>query len=531
MLTYFVIIPILIATFLYLFSSAKIGKVLAIIVQSLLVMFAFYLFYLTRSGDVTTNIGNFRDVLGITLRADNLSAVFILLTAFIFLIAAVFSYRERLSRLFWLLLFIWEASLIGIFLTRDMFNVFVLLEVANVVVCIMIMYLRRSRSMYDGLIYLMSNLVAVQFYLFGIGYIYRMTGVFDMDSAAQVITRFPASQFFLPYALIMTGIAFKCALLPLYSWLPKAHGTPGAPSAVSAILSGLHIKTGLYLFIRFQSVFGEISVSEFYLAVGIITGIGGVVLALAQKDIKLILAYSTIAQIGLIMIGLGLDGTYSYVGSLYHIINHAVFKAALFLSAGIIAHAYHTRDTTKICAVFRRMPVVGVAIILAILGISGAPLFNGSISKYFIMSEVSPLLFWIINLINLGTITVCIKFSMMLFGPLKHKNDCIKVYRSQEAAVFTLGTACFILGVFGVPIVRYLFGVHVSVDVFGYLEKVLVFVVSLGLGYFIYQRHIKEGNRFLERVRTIDIGFRGMCIFLGAFFGATLLAVSFLNNL
>ena len=527
MLTYFVIIPILIATFLYLFSSERAGRIIAITAQTLLVVFAFYLFMTTREYQAVTDIGDFHSVLGITLRADNLSSIFVLLTAFIFLMAAIYSYNEKNSRLFWFLLFIWEGALIGIFLTRDFFNIFVLIEVANVVVTIMIMYLRRDRSMYDGIIYLMANLVAIQFYLLGIGYIYRLTGVLDMDAASYAIAQLPASQFILPYALIMTTVAFKCALMPLYSWLPKAHGTPGAPSAVSAILSGLHIKSGIYLFLRFQEVFGDVSASDFFLAVGVVTGVAGVIMALSHTDMKLILAYSTIAQIGLIMIGFGLNSYYSYIGSLFHIINHALFKSALFLGAGIIAHAYHTRDITEISGVLKRFPAVGVATILAILGIAGAPLFNGSISKYFMMSGVGLPLFIIMSFINLGTITICIKYSTMLFGRCQPSEDVVRIEKTQKVTVLILGTMCFLGGILGASFVQFLLRQSVSVDVFGYLEKVAAFAISLVLGYFIFTRFLKD-NPILNRIRGIDLSFRGMCVCLGLFFAITLIATQWL---
>jgi len=527
MLTYLVIIPILIATFLYLFSSERAARVIAIGVQALLVVFAFYLFMSTREYESVTYIGDFYSVLGITLRADNLSSIFVLLTAFIFLMAAIYSFGEKNSRLFWFLLFIWEGALIGLFLTRDFFNIFVLAEVSNVVFTILIMYLRKNRSLYDGIIYLMANLVAIQFYLLGLGYVYRLTGVLDMDAVGQAVALLPAAQFVLPYALIMTTVAFKCALLPLYNWLPKAHGTPGAPSAVSAILSGLHIKSGVYLFLRFQDVFEGVSGTDFFLVVGAVTGVAGVIMAISQTDLKLILAYSTIAQIGLIMIGFGINTYYSNIGSLFHIINHAVFKSALFLGAGIIAHAYDTRDITEISGVLRRYPAVGVATILAVLGIVGAPLFNGSISKYFMMSGAALPLFIIMSFINLGTITIFIKYSVMLFGRSQPAEEVVKIAKTQTATVLILGGICFLGGIFGASFVRFLLGMPVSVDLLGYLEKVVAFALSMVAGYFIFTRVLRN-SPILARIRKIDLSFRAMCACLGLFFAITLMVTGWL---
>jgi len=527
MLTYFVIIPILIAVFLYLFSSAKSGRIIAIAVQLALVCFAYYLFTRARREEIITFVGEYDGVLGIILRADNLSAVFILLTAFIFLIAAIYSFNEANSRMFWFLLFIWEGALIALFLTRDFFNVFVAMEVANVVVTILIMYYRQKRSIYDGLIYLTTNIIAMQFYLLGIGYVYRITGVLDMEAAAYALVGVDRGQLVLPFALIITAVAFKCALMPLYSWLPKAHGTPGAPAAVSAVLSGLHIKAGLYLFLRVQDIFPAISTSRFFLIVGIITGIFGVVMATAQTDIKLILAYSTVAQIGLIMVGLNISDPYSYTGSLYHIINHALFKSALFLGSGVIMYAYGTRDTTKIRGVLRRMPIVGFATILAILGIVGAPFFNGSISKYFMMANLSWQLNAVMTFINLGTIVVFVKYSAILFGKCENMGDSIKPDKLQLGAIIVLGATCFAGGVFGPQLIGYLFGDSVRVDALGYLEKVVIFAVSLAAGYYLIKHYDRFSNT-MARLRVIDLSFRGICFSIGIFFAVAILVTGIL---
>ena len=366
MLTYLVIIPILIAVSLYLFPSSKVVRFIVILTQASLVLYAVFLFSATRETDIITGIGNFNSVLGILLKVDSLSSVFIVLTTFVFFIATIYSFNENNDKLFWFLLFIWEGLLLGVFLTCDLFNIFVLIEVATVCVSILIMFHRGNRSMYDGMIYLMINVVVIQFFLFGIGYVYKLTGTLDMNRAAAALENINRSSQILPYALIMTAVSLKCAFIPLSSWLPKAHGTPGAPSSVSAILSGLHIKSGVYLFIRVQDIFSSVAMPEFFLAIGIITGIIGFLNALAQTDIKLILAYHTISQIGLIVIGLNISDTYTFTGGLYHIINHTFFKSALFLSAGMIAHIYGTRDINKIRGVFRRSPLIGAVTVMAV---------------------------------------------------------------------------------------------------------------------------------------------------------------------
>jgi len=526
MLSWFVIVPVLSAVFIYIFPFEKTGKVIAVFMQLILLLCAFYIFILCREAPVVVKIGNYGGFLGIALKADDLSSVFVMLTAFIFLCAFIYTLNENYSRLFGLLLFAWEGLLIGIFLSCDLFNIFVLAEIATVVVSILIMFIRDKRSMYDGLLYLMVNTVAIQFYLFGVGYIYKLTGVLDFDAAAQAIKELDKSSLILPYALIITSVSLKCALMPLFSWLPRAHGTHGAPSSVSAILSGLHIKSGIYLFIRFQSLFNEIAVPEFFLVTGIITGIAGFIFALSQSDIKLILAYHTISQIGMIMIGLNIPDVNTYTGGVYHIINHAFFKSSLFLCAGIIIKVYGTRDINKISGVFKRMPLVGTAAIMSILGITGAPLFNGSISKYFIMSGTNWIVTGFMIFINLGTIISFIKFSSMLFGQNESGQCKVKIDIWHQFAVLVLGGMCLAGGIFGRQIIEYLFNVNVNVDAAGYLQKVIIFSVSVIIGYLIYAHYLIKSALF-KQIRGIELGFRKICISIGLFFALMLIVVRF----
>jgi len=524
MLSFFAMVPIMIAIFLYILPSKKIARVLAVAAQLALTCGAFYLFLLCKEGDVIARIGNYGGVLGIVLKADTLSSVFLILTSFIFLAVTVYNFRDGGSRLFWFFLFIWQGLINGIFLTRDMFNIFVLAEVLTVVVAVLLMLDRNKRSMYDGMVYLMVNIVAMQFYLFGIGYMYKLTGVLDMDAAAQAIGLLDKSSLALPFALIMTAISLKCALMPMFSWFPNAYGTLSAPPAVSAILSGLHIKGSIYLFIRFQALFQEVSVPGFFLAIGILTAVAGFLLSVSQSDVQLILAYSTVSQIGMVMIGLNVADVYSYTGSLYHLINHALFKSALFLCAGVVTQAYGTRDIGKIRGVLRRYPAIGAATIMAVLGITGAPFFNGSISKYFMMSGANFWLSTLLILINLGTIIIFIKYAAMLFGRAGPGQAAVKIDKCKQAATLALGVVCFAGGIFGAQFVEFLFNVRVSVDVAGYFEKVALFVASGIAGYLLYKHYIRSGRLFLW-IREINFSFRWMCASMGAFFAVMLLVI------
>ena len=533
MLASFVVVPILIAVFLYLFPINKAARFVAVLAQIALTVFAFWLFMETRDGEIFAGIGNYPSVLGINLRADFLASMFVFLTTFIFFIATIYSFNANYDRLFWFLMFIWQGALIGIFFAADLFNIFVLMEVATVIVAVLIMYDRAKRSMYDGMIYFAINIIVMQFYLFGLGYIYRLTGTVDMYLMAERINVYHYNYLILPYATMMTFIALKCALVPLFGWLPKAHGSPAAPPAVSAILSGLHIKSAIYLFIRLQDLFELVASTQFFLIVGIITGIVGFILAMSQSDIKLILAYHTVSQVGLIFTGLSIGGStyiggynYSFVGGLYHIINHALFKGGLFLSAGIIASIYGTRNVYKIRGLLKEYPALGIATLMGILGITGAPFFNGSISKYFMVSDANSLLNGILIFMSLGTIISFVKYSTILFGKAELPIDAEKpkISKLQQASVLIMGGLCFITGIFGVQSIEFLFDIVVKVDILGYLEKVGIFFISLAAGILIFKYYVSKST-LLKKIKGFDMGFRGMVLAIGIFFTTILVVV------
>jgi multicomponent Na+:H+ antiporter subunit D len=254
-------------------------------------------------------------------------------------------------------------------------------------------------------------------------------------------------------------------------------------------------------------------------------GLFGAVMAFCQTDIKLMLAYSTISQVGLIMIGLNSGCDYSRIGGLYHIVNHAVFKTTLFLCASVIVRVYGTADITHIRGVFRRMPVVSIAAFMAVLGIIGAPFWNGSISKYFITYDIPFWLYAVIIALSLCTIIYYYKFLTMFTG--KAEKTGIKIEKCWVVPMILLGFACLVTGVLGTQIIKFMFLYPVSVNVFSYLQKTLIFLISVAAGFWIYKYAGKI--RMPEYLSNLRIGFKTMCGSLLVFFIVMTLYIGFLS--
>lgn len=518
-LFWLVLVPIIMAVFGYLINFKKAALFFIIVQVGLLALSFYFLYQVNINGPIVCTLGTFDAWLDIVLIADNISMLFVTLTCFLFLTMLVFNYHKHYMNHLFLFLFIVLQGLINaIFLSYDFFNIYALVEVSTVTVSILIMFKKDSQSIYDGMVYLLTNLVSMTFFLFGIGYIYKMFGTLNMSIVKDMMVNVTETRdLILPYTLLITSIGLKSAVMPLFSWLPRAHGTPAAPSIVSAILSGLYVKGGVYLFIRFQDTFSsQLDTSSIFIVLGFMTAVIGFIFALSQTDIKLILAYHTVSQIGLIIFGLSIGSEYSYYGSIYHILNHAVFKSTLFLTAGMIIEEYETRDIREIHGVFKRMPYVAVVMIVAIFGITGAPLFNGSVSKYLIQkgTNYQVMLEYGLVLINLGTIVSFIKYASMLFGSHHEK---FKVPLNQKIAIGTLSVITFLGGIFGQFIVEVLFDVYIQLTFQAILSKLMIYLLSLIAGYLFYKRFYKK-IRFFKTMREIELSFNEIVFSIVFFF-------------
>jgi multicomponent Na+:H+ antiporter subunit D len=220
------------------------------------------------------------------------------------------------------------------------------------------------------------------------------------------------------------------------------------------------------------------------------------------------------------MVGLNLDHSTAVWGSVYHIVNHSFFKSTLFLTAGVIIEEYNTKDLRKMRGVFQRMPYVSIACFLAMLGVTGAPLFNGSISKYLIYTGTSGRLFeYALLLINLGTIAYFMKF-LRIFSGERNKTKA-KVHPCRTAVVLLLGSMCFVGGIFGKRILEFLFNLQIEIDWTSYVQKALLYLVMLGVGWLVYRIFVLK-PRLLNKVRELDLCFNDICLSIAIFFFVTL---------
>ncbi|WP_425446619.1 complex I subunit 5 family protein [Dethiothermospora halolimnae] len=445
-------------------------------------------------------------MVSISLRNDQLSISFIFLSIFIWWMVLIYSWEKRKHdfKFLFFLLFL-EGTFLGLIQTNDIFNLFVFIEITTIISTILIIYKKDGYSVRSGLYYLLFNSVGTIFYLLGLIFIYITTGSLNMDIISEKISYIGEnSVIILSYIFIMAAVGVKSAFFPVYNWLPKAHGA--APASISALLSGLLIKSGLYAFIRFNKVYNIDIMYDLFFILGCLTAISGIFFALSQKDIKQILAFHTISQIGIILMGLSSMSGKTYIGGIIHIFNHAMFKSLLFMGAGYIINVYGTRKITDIRGVFKNMPIASCFMIIGMLSITGAPLFNGFVSKTIIKygfkgNTVKTILLYIINL---GTGISFVKMSQIFFG--KFKVQKLRNYH-HELAMLILAMMCIILGNFYMPLTKGFFGVELSFVKVTDIVNWINYMVSIGIGYLIYKKIIEKDYNIIKRLRHLNISF------------------------
>lgn len=520
---YLVFLPIFLALVIYLAHDDRINYIVFGMQAVITVLFGlYYINFRDKNITQTLTLGGWNKGIGITLSIDNLTILFIALTIFLWWIIILYSWHTHTHeyKFLFFLLFL-EGAFIAFLLSDDIFNIFVLLEIITILSTILMIYKKDGFSVRAGLFYLLFNSVGMIFYLLGLILLYSFTGTLNMDIISFKLEFFKDTDIVkLSYIFIMASIGVKSALFPVYNWLPRAHSA--APSSISALLSGLLVKSGLYAFIRINQMYNIDALNDFFFLLGFITGLLGVIFALSQKDIKQILAFHTISQIGIMLMGISAMQGDLFIGGTLHIFNHAIFKSLLFLGAGILINRYGTRRVTEIRGVFRDSPILSIFIIIGILSITGAPLFNGFVSKTIIKHglEENSLHVNMLNLLNLGTIISFVKFSQIFFG---HSKVNKLHHKTKEISLGVLATTCLFLGLFSKILIEKFFAIDLSYLHILEVEYMLKYIMNVAIGYLIFKFIIEKDYPIIKKIRHLNLSFSTTNIMLISFIGIMIL--------
>ncbi len=391
---------------------------------------------------------------GLRLQVDGLSIVIALVGFLLWLAVSIYSItyiKTDLVRYYSLLLIVLGAVQ-GTVLAKDLISFYVFLEMTTVATYLLIIHKRSVDALKAGYKYILMTLISAFLIFLSIILVYVDTGSYEVI----VVTK---SGGFMAPVLFLLGCFVKAGVVPLHTWLPDAH--PAAPSPVSAFLSGMMIKIGAYGIIRFifpilnfdlsATNFGEL-LSSIIISIGVASMLIGVFLALAQTDVKRLLAYHSISQMGYILLGIGLGTELGLAGGLYHLVNHAMFKGLLFLCMGAVTYSTGTRKLDNLGGLWKRMPITTSTCIIAALAISGIPPFNGFASKTVLTEAVANYNF-VLKFVMMVTAALTFASFLKLIGytffgePQKQLITVKEVPLLMKLPMIVLAILCVFLGI------------------------------------------------------------------------------------
>lgn len=371
-------------------------------------------------GFISYHIGSWAPPWGIEYRIDRLSSFVLILVsgmAAVTLPYARASIEREIPRelhyLFYAMFALCLTGLLGITVTGDAFNIFVFLEISSLSTYVMIALGRDRRALTSAYQYLIMGSIGATFIVIGIGFLYLMTGTLNLaDMAVRIRDVENTRPVLAALAFLTVGISLKLALFPLHQWLPNAY--THAPSVVTAFLAATATKVSVYVLIRFYfTVFGEslifdkLPLPQIMLVLSLLAMFVASFVAIFQGNLKRLLAYSSIGQIGYITLGLSFDSIHGLTASILHIFNHGITKGALFLLVGCAIVGMGDKNGIspapnfgRLAGLAQRMPLVCFGIVICGLSLIGVPGTAGFVSKwYLVLAAMEKGQWWLVGAI------------------------------------------------------------------------------------------------------------------------------------
>lgn len=369
------------------YFSEKLGKLISILALGFHLIVSGFLLVEALNEPITVSIGGFSAPFAINLVAGPTGALLSTFIGFLGLFIVIYSLdyvtKGAINKYYTLLLLLLTGAT-GIVLTGDIFNLFVFFEILCVSAYSLVAYLGDKSGVEASIKYMIQGSVGSSFLLLGIGLLYAQYGTLNMAELANAIESTGGVDVFIPLVLMITGLGVEGALFPLNSWLPDAYSS--APSSISAVLSGIATGTGLYAVARVVfTVFGAEPVMQLLAIIGLLTLLVGQFSAFSQNDLKRLLAYSSVGQIGLIAFGLGLASQQGVMGGLFQLVSHGLAKALLFLTAGYLIYRTGSKKISDLKGLGKTMPLASLGFSVGAFSLVGLPPFIGFSSKFMVV--------------------------------------------------------------------------------------------------------------------------------------------------
>ena len=348
------------------------------------------LYDVANNGTVVLRVGDWNPELGIVLVADLFAVLVLPVALSIIFVVEIFAIGQRRSA--------WGANpeiagpIIGVLasgvalsmLTGDLFTLFVAFEMILVSSYVLLTHQGERDQVRSGMTYVSMNLLASTLFLFGLAFVYAATGTVNMALLAERIPELQTSVRIGIGAWFFIVFGTKAAVFPLFSWLPDSY--PTAPTTITAVFAGLLTKIGVYAMIRFHTLTGMEELGSVMLIVAGLTMVVGAVGALAQSDVKRILSFHIISQIGYMLMGLGLFSAAGAAGAILFLVHHMPVKTVLFLVGGLIENEAGTSRLSKVGGMAKSHPFIAALFAVPALSLAGLPPFSGFVAKFAVIS-------------------------------------------------------------------------------------------------------------------------------------------------
>ncbi|MEZ6195221.1 MAG: monovalent cation/H+ antiporter subunit D family protein [Planctomycetota bacterium] len=394
-----ILLPLLSAPFCILVRRRNVALALIIAVcWATFAMTAQLLYRVRVDGPVTYELGGWNAPYGIEYHIDLLSAFVMTFVSGMAAIVASYAPRSialeldtRQVYLFCTVFLLCMAGLMGIAATGDLFNLFVFIEISSLSTYAMISLGRRRRALMATFQYLIVGTIGATFILIGIGLLYIVTGTLNMGDLAHRLQALDTNRTTLvAFGFLTVGVALKMALFPLHFWLPDAYAN--APSAVTSFIASTSTKVSVYVLIRLiYTIFGTgfayraEALDAILLPLALLGGLVASLIACYQTDLKRLLAFSSVAQVSYMALGISLGNVAGLSGAIVHLFNHAITKGAMFLAVGAIVFRVRSSRFVDLRGIGRRMPVTSACMVIGGLSLIGVPGTAGFVSKWFLV--------------------------------------------------------------------------------------------------------------------------------------------------
>jgi len=437
----------------------KLPNLLVLISTLINVLITFSLFNKVMSEPLVIKLGNWNIPYGINLYVDKLALISLIIISVLTFLIAVFNLRnigELNQSKFNTMFLLAFTGINGIILTGDIFNLFVFIEIAAIATYVLAT-MKRKDSYQAAFKYIVMGSIASVFLLMAIAFTYSSVGSLNMAVIAKSAGQLNPSLLRVITLLLLVGIGIEAELFPMNLWVPEVYSKSYV--GVTALFSGVLSVAGIYAMLRiYFTIFGNSGLYIYLTIIGAITLILGELIAYQQNNIKKMLAYSSIAQMGLVITVISLNSVETMQAGLFQLLNHSILKVLLFISAGFMTYAVGSNKIKDLAGLGKKMPIAGLGFSIGSLGIMGIPFLNGFVSKMMILQNTLGLeKYFITGLILLATL-IEIAYYIKVVQTLYFKENILKVKQLFPCLipVSILSLTAFYLGVFPQSVINIL---------------------------------------------------------------------------